>query len=41
MLARRPLQETEMLSVSGIGKSKPEKYEAEPLEVIREHEYPD
>jgi ATP-dependent DNA helicase RecQ len=40
MLARRPLRETEMLSVSGVGESKLEKYGAEFLEVIREHEYP-
>ncbi len=40
MLARRPLRENDMLSVSGVGESKLEKYGAEFLEVIREHEYP-
>lgn len=39
-LARRPLRETEMLSVSGVVESRQEKYGAEFLDVIREYEYP-
>ncbi len=41
MLARRPLRENDLLSVSGVGESKLEKYGAEFLEVIQEHEYPE
>jgi ATP-dependent DNA helicase RecQ len=39
MIVQRPMKENEMLSVSGVGESKLEKYGAEFLEVIREHEY--
>ena len=39
MLARRHLQETERLSVSGVGESRLEKYGSEFLEVTEDYEH--